>query len=45
MTFNISVVARGSVSETGHSADDGSRYRVPHERNIFRLDENLLYLQ
>jgi hypothetical protein len=36
MTFNISIVARGSVSETGHSADDGSRYRVPHERNIFR---------
>jgi hypothetical protein len=36
MTFNISIVARGSVSETGHSADDGSRYRVPHEREIFR---------
>lgn len=35
-TFNITTVARGSNSETRHSSDDGSRYRVPHERGIFR---------
>ena len=35
-TFNISVVARGSISETGHKGDDGSRYAVPHKRGIFR---------
>ena len=35
-TFNIAVVARGSISETGHKGDDGSRYAVPHKRGIFR---------
>lgn len=35
-TFNITTVVRGSISETGHSGDDGSRYAVPHKRGIFR---------
>ena len=34
-TFNISLVVRGSVSETGR-ANDGDRYSVPKAQNIFR---------
>ena len=35
-TFNIGVVARGSVSETGHKGHDDQRYGVPRSRNMFR---------
>ena len=35
-TFNISLVVRGSVSETGR-ANDGDRYSVPKAQNIFRF--------
>ena len=34
-TFNISLVVRGSVSETDR-ANDGDRYTVPRGQNIFR---------
>lgn len=34
-TFNISLVVRGSISET-HRAKDATRYLVPKEMRIFR---------
>lgn len=34
-TFNIAIVARGSISETG-KREDGSRYNIPRFRNIYR---------
>lgn len=34
-TFNISMVVRGSVSETRRSKD-GTRYAVPRQQGIFR---------
>ena len=34
-TFNISLVVRGTVSETGR-ANDGDRYTVPKAQSIFR---------
>eukprot|EP00878_Enallax_costatus_P014207 GHUV01014861.1.p1 GENE.GHUV01014861.1~~GHUV01014861.1.p1 ORF type:complete len:381 (+),score=118.13 GHUV01014861.1:154-1296(+) len=37
-TFNISLVVRGSLTETrGHGSMDDKRYALPRERGIFRL--------
>lgn len=35
-TFNIGVVVRGSVSETGHKGHDDQRYGVPRSKDMFR---------
>ena len=36
-TFNISLVVRGTVSETdGADTDDAPRYALPREKGVFR---------
>ena len=35
-TFNIGVVLRGSVHESGNPASEAARYAVPQEQGIFK---------
>lgn len=44
-TFNISAVVRGSVSETGHTGHDDTRYGVPRSKGIFRCPPPLRVLR